>query len=53
MSGTLFGSGRTGVGETQTRPITDLEEDQCQEGNGHKVLVVGDGGGGRELGMHG
>lgn len=37
------------MAETRVLPITNLEEDQCQEGGSHKVLVVGDGGGGREL----
>ena len=41
MSGTLFASGRTGVGEMQALPITNPEGDQCQGGSSHKVLGVG------------
>jgi len=53
MGGTLIGSGRTGVAETRVPPITNLKEDQCQDGGSHEVLVVGDGGGSRELGTQG
>lgn len=51
LSGTLLGSGRTGVGETQAVPATSLEEAQCREGRSCKVLVAGDGGGGSGPGM--
>lgn len=56
MSGTVFGSGRTGAGKTQPPPpppIKNLEEDQGQEGSNYKVLVIGDAGDSSELGKQG
>lgn len=53
MSGTIFGSGRTGVSKAQPPPIANLEEDQGQEGSHYKVLVIGGGGDSYELGKEG